>query len=131
MTTNTAGTSAREFTTQQVHYIRKQIGEVAANASGVIGTIPAGSVILKPASGVQVNVVFSGGNPTLDIGISGTANKYMTAGDLDAAIAFVALNQAVSMKVTVDTELTYAITLDTPVAADGDAEIIIAYMPNI
>jgi len=130
MATNTAGTTARENATQQVHYIRKQITETSAT-TGVIGTVPAGSVFLAPISGVAVNVVFSGTNPTVDIGITGTTQKYASALDLDAALGFVPFDVAVSQKVSVDTQLIYTLVLDTPTTADGDAEIVICYMPSI
>ena len=130
MATNTAGTTARELATQQIHYIRKQITETSA-LTGTIGIVPAGSIFLAPISGVAVNVVFSGTNPTVDIGITGTTQKYASALDLDAALGFVPFDVAVSQKVTVDTTLIYTLVLDTPTTADGDAEIVIAYVPNI
>jgi hypothetical protein len=71
MATGTAGTTARQFTTQQVHYLRKSITYSDNGTTVTIGTIPAGSLILKPISGVAVNVAFNGGTTnTLDIGAS-------------------------------------------------------------
>lgn len=132
MATNTAGTVARELATQQVHYLRCNLTEASA-LTGTIGTIPAGSIILSAISGVYVNVVFSGGAPTVDIGVSGSTTLYASALDLDAALGYVALDEISgdTLRVTSDTTLIYTLVLDTPVAADGNASIIIAYAPNI
>lgn len=132
MATNTAGTVARELTTQQIHYLRCNLTEASAT-TGTIGTIPAGSIILATISGVYIHVAFSGGAPTVDIGISGSTTLYASALDLDAALGFVTLDEVSgdTPKVTTDTTLIYTLVLDTPVAADGDASIIIAYIPNI
>ena len=48
MATGTAGTSARPFHTQQIHYLRTLINYNDADIAGrKIGTIPAGSNILR------------------------------------------------------------------------------------
>lgn len=132
MATNTAGTVAREYPQQMIHFLRYNLTEASA-LSGTIGVLPAGSIILTTISGVYVNTVFSGGAPTVDIGIEGALTKYASALDLDAALGFVTLDEISgdTLKVTVDTPLLYTLVLDTPVAADGDASIIIAYVPNL
>jgi hypothetical protein len=132
MATNTAGTVARELSFQAIHYLRLDIDEASGVGPFTIGVIPAGSVILKPISGVQVNVAFSGTSPVLDIGTAANDDLYGTDLDLDAAVDFVPLDEAVTMKVAVDTELIATIDLDTPAGAeDGAATIIIAYCPDI
>lgn len=131
MATNTAGSTARELSFQAVHFLRYNIDEVSGAGPFTIGTIPAGSLILKPISGVQVNVAFSGTNPVADIGTTDNDDLYGTDLDLDAAVGFVPLDEAVSMIVAVDTTLTVTLNLDTPVAADGTGVVVIAYIPNL
>ncbi len=131
MATGTAGTAARQFHTQQIHYLRKSIAYTDNGTTVTVGTIPAGSLVLKPISGVSVNVAFNGGTTnTLDIGPStdsGT-NLWMTVGAL-GSIAFVPLDEAVTMLVSVDT-IVQAAVVSTASASAGTAEIIIAYIPD-
>jgi hypothetical protein len=131
MPTNTAGSAARQLPFQAVHYLRCDLTETGAT-SGTVGILPAGAVILSAISGVYVNVLFSGGNPAVDIGVSGTATLYASALDLDAALGYVALDEISgdTLRVTVDTPILYALTLDTPTTAGGHASIVIAYIPN-
>lgn len=129
MATGTRGTQSREYHTHQLHYLRKDLVETSA-AAGSVGVLPAGAVIIPVISGVYVNTLFSGGNPAVDVGIAGSATLYASALDLDAALGFVVLDEvsADSMRVTVDTEVLYALTLDTPTGgAAGHASIIIFY----
>lgn len=131
MATGTAGTVARQFHTQQIHYLRKSIAYTDNGTTLTVGTIPAGSLILKPISGVSVNVAFNGGTTnTLDIGPStdsGT-NLWMTVGAL-GSIAFVPLDEAVTMLVSVDT-VVQCYVVSTASASAGTAEVIIAYIPD-
>jgi hypothetical protein len=129
MATNTAGTAARQLPFQAVHYLRCNLTETSA-LTGTIGILPAGAVILSAVSGVYVNVVFSGGNPTVDIGTASSTTLYASALDLDAALGYVALDEISgdTLRVTTDTTLVYTLVLDTPVAADGNASIVIAYV---
>lgn len=131
MATGTAGTVARQFTSQQVHYLRKTITYADNGLTVTIGTIPAGSVLVKPISGVSVSVAFNGATTnTLDIGPStdsGT-NLWMTVGAL-GAIAFVPLDEAVTNVVTVDTVVQCAVVSTTGASA-GSAEVVICYIPD-
>lgn len=131
MATGTAGTAARDYGKQMIHYLRKSITYADNGTTVTIGTIPAGSLILKPCSGVAVNVAFNGGTTnTLDIGAStdsGT-NNFATLLAL-GSIAFVPLDEAVTMLVSVDT-VVQAYVVSTAGASAGAAEIIIAYIPD-
>lgn len=131
MATGTAATSARQYTSQQVHYLRKGITYADNGSTVTVGTIPAGSQIIKPMSGVAVNVAFDGNSSNvLDIGAStdsGT-NNFATQLSL-ASIAFVALDEAVTMTVSVDTTI-QALVTSTASAAAGQGEIIICYIPD-
>jgi hypothetical protein len=123
--------NAREFHTQQVHYLRKTITFANNGETVTIGTIPAGSVLLKPISGVSVSVAFNGDTTnTLDIGPStdtGT-NLWMTIGAL-GSIAYVPLDEAVTNLVSVETTVQCKV-VSTASASAGSAEVIIAYIPD-
>ncbi|OAP40361.1 hypothetical protein AU381_00080 [Sinorhizobium glycinis] len=122
---------ARDAGYQNVQYLRKTIG-VADMAKVVkLGTIPAGALILKPQSGVQVNTVFNSATTTvLDIGSAADGDLYATDLDVKTAAAFVPLDEAVSMVVTVDTELTCTLAETGTAATAGSAVVVIAFLPN-
>jgi len=122
MATGTPGTTARQYSLQVVHYLRKGITFADGGKTVDVGILPAGAVIVKPISGVAVSTVFDAG--TLNIGIDGTPAKYGSALAL-SALAYVPIAAAVSMAVDVDTPITAAVT-GAPTA--GAAEIIIAYV---
>ena len=134
MTTGTAGTSARQFHTQQIHYLRKSLVETGttANQSEVftVGTIPAGSLILKALSGVNVDVAYTSATNKL-IQIGTTANDDLYGTNLSvASIAFVPLDEAVAMTVAADTVITATHALTGSAGTAGRAEVIIAYIPD-
>lgn len=124
------GSTARQYPQQLVHYLRKTISSPADRGTTVtVGTIPAGSLIVKPMSGVQVITAFTDAtNKLLDIGITGTTDLYGTDLSL-AAIAFVPLDEAVSFRVAADTTIIATPDL-TGTAGVGEAEIIICYIPD-
>ncbi|WJR67238.1 hypothetical protein QTA58_00240 [Neorhizobium sp. CSC1952] len=122
---------ARDAGTQQVHFIRKTIGVADMGAVVKLGTIPAGALILKALSGVQVNTVFNSATTTvLDIGTSADGDLYGTDLDVKTAAAFVPLDEAVSMVVTSDTELTCQLAETGTAATAGSAVVVIAFLPN-
>ena len=57
MPTNTAATDARQFHTQQVHYLRKSIAYTDDGTEVTVGKIPSGALILAPASGVHIVIL--------------------------------------------------------------------------
>lgn len=130
MATGTAGTTARLFPTQQIHYLRKDITYADAGDTVTVGVLPAGALILKAISGVHVSTAFSGGSAyTLDVGYStdsGT-NNLGTLLTL-AAVGFVILDETVTdMYLTADRTIQALVTSD---GTAGVAQIIIAYIPN-
>lgn len=128
MPTNTAGTTARRYEEQQVTYLRKAITFADNGTVKTVGIIPAGALILKPLSGVYVNVVFNAGTSNvLDIGTSADADLYMTDGAL-GSIAFVPLDEAVTMAVSADTTITASVVLSGTTATTGSGEVVIAYV---
>ena len=132
MPTGTAGTTARQYDTQQVHYLRKGITFADDGTTVTIGTIPANSIILRPLSGVAVTQVFNAGSTNvLDIGPSTDAGTDLWATDLAlGALAFVPLDEAVTNLVTVDTVVQAAVDLTGTAATTGTAEIVICYIPD-
>lgn len=123
---------ARLFHTQQIHYLRKSIS-YSDTFPVTVGVIPAGSVIVKPISGVQVNTVFNAGTTNvLDIGESSpTNNDDLYATDLSLGTAtFVPIDEAVSLTVTSNTTITATYAQTGAAATAGAGEVIIAYIPD-
>jgi hypothetical protein len=122
---------ARDAGYQNVQYLRKAIGFADMGKVVKIGTTPAGALILKAQSGVQVNTVFnSATTAVLDIGSAADGDLYATDLDVKTAAAFVALDESVSMVVTADTELTCQLAETGATASDGAAVVVIAFLPN-
>lgn len=127
MTTNTAGSTARRYQSQQITYLRKDIvfGNTGAQT---VGIVPEGAVILRGLSGVQINVAFNAGTSNvLDIGTTADDDLYGT----DLALgtrAFVALDENVDYRITADTTITATPALSGTAATAGAATVVIAYI---
>lgn len=124
--------TARSYNQQMIHYLRKSIDYSMDGLTYVkVGTLPAGALILKPLSGVSVNVPFdAAGSNTLNIGTPGNVDLYMTLGAL-GSIAFVPLDEAVSMLIgAADMDIVAEVVLTGTAAAAGTAEVVIAYIPD-
>lgn len=136
MATNTAGTAARDYNMQMVHYLRRNITFADNGAVKTVGVIPAGAQIVNIVSGVFVTTVFNAGTTnTLDIGTSATASLYAT----DLALgtkAFVPLDEAAtqtgvnSWYVAADTTITCSVKLSGTAATTGAGVVIIEYIPD-
>jgi len=131
MPTNTAGSSARQLQDQQLTYISRNITFNDNNLVLTVGVLPSGAVIHRGASGVIVHTVFNAGSTNvLDIGTAATGDFFAT----DLALgtrAFVAIDEAVSMRVAADTTVTATVQLTGTTALTGDATVVIAYfMPG-
>jgi hypothetical protein len=129
MATNTAGTVARDLGIQAVHYMRKGITFADIGDTVVVGTLPAGALVLKALSGVYVTTLFNGTTPTLDIGpTSDSGHDLFASGVSLATAAYVTFDEATSAY--------YVASADTEVSADvnatddtaGAAEIVICYI---
>lgn len=131
MATNTAGTQARQLPWQAVHYLRKDFTFADTGSVLTLGTLPAGAVILKALSGVEVHVAFTAGtNKQLDIGTLATADLYATDLTL-AAIGFVPIDELVSHKLAADTTLYATPDLTGSSNTAGSATVVIAFIPDI
>lgn len=130
MATGTAGTTARQFTQQATHTMRKRITFDGALTGNMPNPLPAGAIILRGT--VYVWTAFNDGTAnTINIGISGEADRYMSAGSLASAanVAFDDLANA-NQYVSTDQVVTYAITQTAGDATTGSADIVIEYLPN-
>ncbi len=124
--------NARQYHTQQMHYLRKNIAYTDAGTTVDVGVIPAGSLIIKHCSGVNVHVAFDGdATNTCSIGPSTDSGTDLWGSALSLASidALVPLGEAVTMKVTVDT-LVQAAIVSTASAAAGSGSVIICYIPD-
>lgn len=132
MATNSQGTAAREFATQQVHYLRRGI-TFADDGKTVFfaNPLPKGALILKALSGVQVNEAFNGGASNyVDLGPSDDPGTNLWATQLTlAAIGFVPFDELVNLEVAADT-IAAALVTSTAGATTGKAELIIAFLPD-
>ena len=144
MPTNTLASNppARHNAIQQIDWLRANITFGPATGINqyqavngvpiIIGTIPAGSLILKPISGMQVITAFNAGTlNTLDIGVSGGSGvTYSAAGSMTATV-FVPVNAATGVfRVAVDTVITVTPNITGTAATTGDVEVVIAYVEN-
>lgn len=122
---------ARQYSQQLLHYLRKGFTYADTGTVVTVGTLPSGAVMVKPISGVQVNVAFDGDSSNIaSIGPSTDSGTNLWATSLSlTAIAFVPFDEAVSMVVSSDTIVQAAITA-TASATAGEGEIIIAYIPD-
>jgi hypothetical protein len=121
--------TARRYSQQMVHYLRRDITFADRGVAVNVGRLPAGSVILKPASGLNVHTAFNGtGTDLIDIGTTATADLYAT--DLAGqTVGFAALDEAVSTYVAADTTITVTYTDQNSDATAGAAQVVIAYIP--
>lgn len=124
-------TVARQYNWQLVHYMRKTISYSDNGTAVEVGVLPAGALIIKPASGVHVTTVFNAGSSNvLDIGV--TAGDDLFGTDLSLGTAtFVPLDEAVGTFLQSSaTRITATVTLSGTAATTGSAEVIIAYIPD-
>lgn len=130
MTTNTAGSTAREYQTHQVHYLRRAISfSDGATAVLSVGTIPAGSTVIR--GGVVVTTAFNAGSGNvLDIGTSADDDGFAT----DLALGTIGVIAADEMAttndayVTSDTAITATLALTGTAATAGAGFVWIEYL---
>ena len=123
--------TARVYHQEMIHFLRRNITYSDATAVLSLGKIPAGSVIIKPISGVHVSTAFNAGtNNRLDIGTSDTADLYGTDLSL-TSVGLVPCDEAVSFYVSSDTEVFCTVDVTGTAATTGAAQVVIAYIPNL
>lgn len=124
-------TVARQYPWQVVHYMRKTISYSDNGTAVEVGVLPAGALIVKPASGVHITTAFNAGTSNvLDIGT--TADDDLFGTDLALGTAtFVPLDEAVGTFLQPSaTRITATVALSGTAATTGSAEVIIAYIPD-
>lgn len=123
MPTGTLATTAREYHSQQTHYLRKRILGAAGNALYTLGTIPAGANIVQITTAVRV--VFAGGTPTISFGPSGTPAGYFALAGAPATTLgrnAVALIATATLFPDADTVITATIA-GSPTSGTLDVEV--------
>lgn len=127
-----SGPVPRQYHQQVVHFLRKSIAYTDDGDTIVIGKVPAGSIILKPTSGVHVTTAFNGNSSNvLDIGYSSDSGTNNLATQLSlATTTFVPLDEAVGDYLcTSDTTISMLVT-STASASAGAGEVVICYIPD-
>lgn len=110
-----------------INYISANIDYTDTSAV-VIGTVPAGATIIKPISGLQVNVAFNAASTNV-IDIGTTANDDLYGTDLaGGTIAFVPLDEAVTMAVAAETTFTATYAQTGTAATAGSGTVVICYI---
>lgn len=126
-----SGLPARNDLYQNLQYLRKNLvfGDTGAK---VVGKIPAGAIIIRAASGVNVQTVTNAGtNNRIDIGFindSTTDDDYYGTDMSLTTAGFVPLDENVGGRVAVDTTITATLDLTGTAATTGDIDVIIAYV---
>lgn len=111
MATNTAGTTAREYHTSQVHYLTKEFTYADDGSALVMGIVPAGSYVLR--GGVVVKVAFNAGSTNvLDIGTSSDDDGFATDLALGTIGVIVADEMATTNDAYCSTDTTILATVD-------------------
>lgn len=129
MATNTAGTDAQEYHTNQVHYLRKKITFADAGTTVSLGYVPANSVVLR--GGVVVQTAFNGDTSNiLDIGTAADTDGFATDIALGTIGVIVADEMATSNDAycSADTELV-AVVVSTASASAGVGYVWVEYVP--
>jgi hypothetical protein len=135
MATNTAPKNppARHHAAPVVQYLRKDITFADNGTTVVIGTLPAGAVILSPISGVYVSTAFDGNSSNvLDIGYSTDTGTNNLATSLSlASVAFVVLDEVATAGTLIGSEtIISALVTSTASAAAGVGKIVIAFVED-
>lgn len=101
--------------------------EVVSGALNVIGTLPAGAVILSVTG--AVNTVFNAGTSNqLNIGTAADVDAYAAVGDIAVNALGVTRYEGKGAKVTADTEVIVEYTQAGTAATTGQADIFIEYV---
>jgi hypothetical protein len=131
MATGTAGSTARQLYTQQVHFLRKRITFATATVETDLGEIPAGATVI----GGGIHIVTADSGITLDVGFKDGSstddpNGYATALTV-AGVGFIALDElaaTTNIQQSVDTTVTYTVSTGADTFV-GD--LIVTYVPAI
>jgi hypothetical protein len=130
MATGTAGTNARELPFQAVHYLRKTVTYASENTQIKVGTVPAGSVILYPLTGLHVVTAFNDtGTDTYDLGTLESATLFASAVAISAGFQAIDENVA-GLRVSSDTDIYFRYNGENNNADAGEGEMLVAFIPD-
>lgn len=124
------GSVARNDGSQHVAFLRKTFGYADNGNVLTLGSLQAGTLIMKPTSGIFVSTVFNAGtNNFLDIGTTVTQDLFGT--DLSLlATAFVPLDEAIGgFLLTADATITMLLQLSGTAATTGAGIAVISFIP--
>lgn len=125
-------TPAREYHTQQLHYLRKGITFADIGSTVSLGKLPAGAIVDNAY--VLVSTEFnSGSTDTLDIGTSGDTDDFATGIDLQTAGKIAADELATADDLgpyASDTELKAVVAATGTAASAGAGEVVVTYIPD-
>jgi len=135
MATGTAGSSARQYSTQQVHYLRKAVAYNTSNIgtadSVLIGTLPNGAQIVDAV--VNVTTAFNAGTTNvLTAGTSSGSNADVISAS-DVTEGSTGANRAttgIALSFSADTPIYAKYTQSGTAATTGAAVICIMYVAN-
>lgn len=131
MATGTAGTTARDFHTNQVHYWKKTI--TYTDSSVNVGYVPAGATIVR-ACAVVTTAFNAGTNNNIDIGNANSGQSAVYASALNGTSVGVKINTtlataaAAQINVAADTLITAAYTSSGTAATTGSALVVVEYV---
>ena len=133
MVTGTAGTTARQYPYQLVHYLRKTLAynSPGTTVAATVGIIPNGAVIHEALTGIIVITAFNDtGSDLVDIGTAADGDLFAT--DLDVSSdGFKAMDEDVAdVLMTADTTITATYAGANADASAGTGEVIVAFIPD-
>lgn len=112
----------------EIAFLHTTVAYTDNGTAKTVGVLPAGAIIVKAVSGAYVTEVFNAGTTNvLDIGTSANDDLYGTDLALTAT-NFVAVDEAVNLKVTADTTVTVTVGLAGTAATTGAADIVIGFI---
>lgn len=132
MPTNTAGSTARNYHKQLVHYLRKQVTFADEGDVVDVGTIPANAIVI--GGGVMITTAFNDA-ATIDVGFRGGSttddpNGYATA-LVGTAVGFKALDELAATTNIMQTSpaiVTASVNDGTGAVSAGVAEVVITFV---
>jgi deoxycytidylate deaminase len=127
-----AGSTARQFHTQQTHYLRKSITYSDIGSTVSLGKVPIGAIVVDAY--VVVSTGFnSGSTDILDIGTSDDTDGFATDLDLQTAGKIAADELATSNDLgpyASETELKAVVAATGTAASAGAAEVVVEFIPD-
>ncbi len=119
--------NARQFHTQQVHYLRRRVNfnDAGIGTGTLVGTLPAGSMIVS--QNVRVSTAFNAGTTNaLNVGTTAGGTQLFT----DAATAGARTPTIANLSFAADQDIFVQYAQTGTAASAGVADIVIGYVPN-